>query len=165
MNILKKIALLSSVTLLSLMACDFEKKCYCLETSNDADYHAGMCYQATNKDIVEVVYLINPPLNPDKGEDEEYKYDIIWNDSVKISDITFTDGLEGKKLVSAFKIGANVLKLQIEHSLNNPEATSGYIKVSRYAFKALTERVKEAYLYAYVAIGATADLVNKPAEE
>ena len=68
-------------------------------------------------------------------------------------------------LVSAFKIGANVLKLQIEHSLNNPEATSGYIKVSRYAFKALTERVKEAYLYAYVAIGATADLVNKPAEE
>ena len=161
MNLIRKIVLLSSIFALSLTSCDLEKRCYCLETSNDADFHEGKCYQASRNDIVESVYVINLPLNPEDDE-ENYKYDVVFNDSLRVYQFAMVGGLSGKKVISIMKINDHVLSIQFDHVIDNKEATYGYVKINRQAFKSLTERTKEAYLYAYISIGDVPSMVERP---
>ncbi len=163
MRLIKRIVLLSSVFILSLAACDFEKKCYCLETSNDSEYHEGKCYQASRSDIIESVYVINLPINPEANE-EDYKYDISFNDSLRVYQFSMVGGLSGKKIISVMKLNDQTLSIKFDYSLNNDEATSGYVRIGRQAFKALSDRAKDSYLYAYIAIGDSPALIDKPAD-
>ena len=161
MKLIQKLILLSSIFALSLTSCDFEKKCYCLESSNDADYHEGKCYQASRSDIVESVFVINLPLNPEANE-EDYRYDIAFSDSLRTYLFSMVGGLSGKKIISVMKINDHVLSIQFDNLLDNSEATFGYVRINRQAFKAYTERAKESYLYAYIAIGDSPSMVDRP---
>ena len=163
MKSLRKVALLSGVFLLSLTACDLHKKCYCLESSNDDKYHAGMCLQVTRSEIVETIYLVNPPLNPEASP-EKYTYDISWVDMVKNTSITMTGGLKGKRISRVFRISDHAVLVEVFGKTEDQEATFGYIKVSSSAFTAQSQRAKDAFLYAYVSIGDTGGLVNKPSD-
>ena len=162
MKSILKISLLLASIPLALSACEkFEKHTYCLETSNDTTYHPGMCYQASTSDVLESVFIINPPINPEADE-KDYQYDLMWNYSIKLSYFTFTGGLVGKKIISVLKLGSDVIKVNIDNTCENQKATSGYIKISHYAYTALSERAKDAYAFAYVALGPASDLVVKP---
>ena len=154
MKSLIKIALLSSVIALSLTACGNEKRCYCLETSDSSTYTEGKCCQINGAlDIVETIFIFNPD-----GADLEF------NNTINESHITFTDGLVGKRVHNAMKMSSSSIKVSIFGKIDNPDATFGYIKIRYTNYKALTERVREAYLYAYVAIGDSTGLVDKPAD-
>ena len=78
--------------------------------------------------------------------------------------MTFTDGLKGKLVQNAMKMSSSSIKLSIYGKIQDPEATFGYIKIRYTNFKALSERAREAYLYAYVAIGSSSGLADKPAD-
>ena len=165
-NVLKFSLLLAAIPLM-LTACEeFKEKQFRerIETSSGIEYVAGQCYQASKNDIVESVFIINAPTNPNKKENEEYIYDIIWNDQINLSYFSFTGGLKGKQVLSILKLGDNVIKVNIDHSIEDQEATFGYIKISHYAFKAINPDAKEAYLYAYVAIGDSSSMVAKPVD-
>ena len=164
-NVSRLIVLIASIPFM-LSSCEElkEKKAYCLETYNKPEYESGMCYQACANDVLESVHLINLPINPNDGKGN-YQYDIEWKTNVPLSYFTFTEGLVGKKIKSILTLGPNVIRLNIYGQIEDRQATSGYIKVSKEAFKAKTARVKEAYLYAYVAIGDTSDVVEKPVLE
>ena len=154
MKSLVKIALLSSVIAFSLTACGNERRCYCLETSDTTTYVEGKCFQVDGtKDIVETIFITNP-----NGEDIEF------NNIINESHITFTDGLKGKRVQNAMRMSSNSIKVSIFGLLDNPEATFGYIKIRYTNFRALSERAKEAYLYAYVAIGNSTGMADKPAD-
>ena len=164
-NVIKLSVLLATIPLM-LTSCEElkEKQFRRLETSNGITIIQDQCYQASRNDIVESVFLINPPTNPDKAEDEEYTYDIIWNDQVNLAHFSFLGGLKGKQVLSVLKLGDNVIKVNIDHAVEDQEATYGYIKINHYAFKAVSPEAKEAYLYAYVAIGDSSAMIKKPAE-
>ena len=154
MKSLVKIALLSSVMALSLTACGQEKRCYCLETSNSTTFVEGKCYQADGvRDIVETLFITNP-----NGEDIEF------NNIIDESHIYFTDGLKGKRVQNAMRMSSSSIKVSIFGKVEDPEATFGYIKIRYTNFKALSERAREAYLYAYIAIGPSSGLADKPAD-
>ena len=154
MKSLVKIALLSGVMALSLTACGNERKCYCLETSDTPTYVEGKCFQIDGtKDIVETIFITNP-----NGEDIEF------NNIIDESHITFTDGLKGKRVQNAMRMNSYSIKVSVFGKIDDPEATFGYIRIRYSNFKALSERTKEAYLYAYVAIGNSTGLADKPAD-
>ena len=154
MKSLVKIALLSSVIAFSLTACGKERKCYCLETSYTTTYVEGKCFQIDGtKDIVETIFITNP-----NGEDIEF------NNTIDESQITFTDGLQGKRVQNAMRMSYCSIKVSIYGKIEDPEATFGYIRIRYTNFKALSERAKEAYLYAYVAIGSATGMVDKPTD-
>ena len=154
MKSLVKIALLSGVMALSLTACSTERKCYCLETSDSTTFVDGKCFQVDGtRDIVETIFITNP-----NGVDVEF------NTIINESHITFTDGLKGKRVQNAMRLNTYSIKVSIFGKIDDPEATFGYIKIRYSNFKALSERVKEAYLYAYVAIGDSTGLADKPAD-
>ncbi len=153
MKNLKKLSILFGIIPFVLASCDcFEKKAYCVETCDSFEYTAGQYYQACRKDIVESIHLVALPLNPDKGEDEEFKYPFTWNSVTNTDYFSLIGGLEGKRVDGVMKLGPNVLKVNITGASFNKE-TSGYIKVHHKAFKSYTEETKEAYLYAYVGVG------------
>ena len=154
MKSLVKIALLSSVVVFSLTACGRERRCYCLETSDTSTYVEGKCFQIDGtKDIVETVFLTNP-----NGEDIEF------NTIIDESQVTFTDGLKGKRVQNAMKMSSSCIKVSMYGKIDDPEATFGYIRIRYTNFTALSERAKEAYLYAYIAIGDSTGMTDKPAD-
>lgn len=161
-NVSRLLVLIASIPFM-LSSCEElrEKKVYCLESFDKPEYESGMCYQACCNDVLESIHLINLPINPEEGKDN-YKYDIEWKSNVPLSCFTFTEGLVGKKIKSILTLSPTVIRLNIYGLIEDQQATSGYIRVSKDAFKAKTARVREAYLYAYVAIGATSDVVIKP---
>ena len=161
MKSLQKLALLVPVFALSLVSCSNKTRCECLETSDSPDYSEGMCYQVSRKNVVEHLYLINLPTNPD-DPDKNYKYDFEWADEMRVEYISMVEGLEGKHVISFLKLNSHSLKLTIDATVNDPTATSGYIKISHLAFKPLSDRAKNSNLYAYVSIGDDYGLVNKP---
>ena len=153
MKSLTKSALLSGVMILSLTGCSYEKTCYCLETGDVLTYEEGKCYQVTRSDVVETFFVYNPD-----GKD------VAFVEAVDASQISFTDGLAGKRIESVMRMSDSSFKITIYGQINDPEATFGYIKVRYTNFKALSERAKDAYLFAYVAIGDQSGLVDKPVE-
>ena len=159
---MKKLKTILSIGLVAcaLTACDFEKRCYCLETSDNLEYSSGMCYQASRSNIVESVYIINPPSNPD-DDPSDYKFDLSWNDIIVLDYFKFVDGLVGKQVNSIFKVNDQILKVTFDGDLRDNEATSGYLRVSPSAFRGLTERAIDAFLYAYIAIGNDYSYVSK----
>lgn len=163
MKLGRSLSLLACVCSIALCACDFEKRCYCLETSNDIDYIPNMCYQANRSDVVETVYLFNLPINPE-ADPKDYKYDISWNNAQRVDYYSFAGGLSGKRTKAVFRISDTVLKVSFDSALKDSKATSGYLKVNPAAFKGLTERTTDAFLYAYIAIGDSSGLVVKPSD-
>lgn len=163
MKQLNKLALLGSVIALSLASCSNKSRCECLETSDSPDYVEGMCYQVSRKNIIESVYLINLPLNPE-APTAEYQYDFAWREDMRVEFISFEGGLKGKRIDSFLPLDPHSLKLTIDSTLEDPSATSGYIKISHLAIKPLSERAKNANIYAYVSIGDERGLVEKPAQ-
>ena len=161
MKMFKKFLLLLSAACLPLMACDLEKKCECLISSNSFEYNINQCYQVNRANVVESLYIINPPINPEASE-SEYKYDIRWNDTIRIDNFSFIDGLAGKKINSMVRVSDTVMKVTFDGQCTNQEATSGYLRVSPSAFKGLSERATDAFLYCYVAIGNSSGMVTKP---
>ena len=159
-NVIKLSVLLLSIPLVLTSCEDLQKKAYCVETSDSLEYNVDKCYQISYKDIRQTFYLINPPLNPEDGS-ENLKYDFVWKDYIKLAYFTLTGGLEGKTIVSVLKLGDQILKVNVDGRCTDSKATSGYVKINPYAFKPLTERVSDAYLYAYIAIGETSGLVDK----
>ena len=160
----KKLTVLLGIIPMMLTSCqDFEKKAYCLETCDTPDYVSGQCYQASSKDLLESVHLIALPTNPDKADDEDYKYPLTWNSIINTEYFTLTNGLEGKRVMSVLKLGENVIKVNITGASVHKDATYGYIKVSYRAFKSYVSETREAYVYAYVAVGENPSMVEKPA--
>ena len=161
-NFIKTMILLASIPLVLASCEELEKKCYCLETSTTIEYAQNMCYQASYHEILETIYVINLPLNPE-AKPSEYKYDITFVSEVKNTYLTLTDGLEGKKIDSVFRLGDNIIKVNIQNTTRDQEATYGYIRINSRAFAANTDRVRDANLYAYVALGEKSNiLVDKP---
>ena len=158
-----KLALLTSIFALSLASCSNKTRLECFETSDTADPVSGMCYQIGRKDVIENFYVLANPINPD-ADPKDYQYDFTWRDDMRVEHISFVEGLEGKRVISFLKLNSHSLKLQIDSTLSNPKATSGYVKISHLAFDALSERAKTANLYAYVAIGDDHGLVEKPSQ-
>ena len=166
MNKPLKLLLLLAVVPFALTSCEEfkEKQSYCLETSDTFEYKEGLCYQVSRKDILESVFVIAPPTNPDKAENEKYTYPITWKDEIHTEYFSFVRGLEGKKVISILKLGDNVLKVNIEGAINKEKPSYyGFIKIHFRAFKSYTPETKEAYLYAFVTVGPSSDVVRKPA--
>ena len=72
--------------------------------------------------------------------------------------------LKGKRIIEVFKWSDTVLKINFDGRAADKEANSGYVRISPSAYKAYTKEVKNTYLYAYVAIGDSSALVDKPVE-
>lgn len=164
MKSLLKTALLFACIPLSLSACKdkVDNALVCIETSNVIDYVEGKCFQSTYKNVLETLYLITLPNNPEANP-EDYTYDFTWNYELKNSYFDFIEGLEGKTLISILRLGDNVLKLNINSACDSPNSTYGYIKVFRYAFTPNVKKLENTSLYAYVAIGEeSARMVDKP---
>ena len=165
MKLAKKTLLLLSLTSLILTACDFEKRSFCLETYNHVEYVNGFCMQLSKKDINEVAYVFVLPNNPD-AEDEKYEYDITWSGSLLAKYFTFVGGLDGKKIDSVTYVnplGKNkTLRINLHGAVSDTDYTSGYLKISREAFKANVESAKDAFLYAYFKVGDYSGAVLKP---
>jgi len=162
MKNIKKLPLFLSIVPMLLTSCVNQKKSFCLETCDVPDYVQGKCYQASRKDIVESIHLIALPLNPEKEDNEEYQYPITWNSIINTEYFSLTHGLEGKKVLSVLKLGENVIKVNVSGASTNTEESYGYIKIHFRAFKSYVEETKEAYLYAYVAMGENPEMVDKP---
>ena len=164
MKNIKKLSVLLGIIPMLLTSCkEFaEKKSFCLETCDSPDYVNGQCYQASSKDLLESIHLIALPTNPDKADDEEYKYPLTWNSVINTEFFTLTNGLEGKHVMSVLKLGENVIKVNLSGASIHKDATYGYVKVHFRAFKSYTNETKEAYVYAYVAIGENPAMVIKP---
>ena len=157
MKSLNKIALLSNVVLLALSACSFERRVYCVETSDGLEIAQGKCYQASKQDVVDTIFIINP-------QDENGNYDLVWNDSINTANYSFTDGLKGKKVIDLLKISDNTIKINIDGRVENQDATFGYIRITHNAFKAVSNSAIGASIYAYVALGEKSGMTDKPAE-
>lgn len=161
MRQLNKLALLTTIFSLSLVSCSNKSRCECFETSDTPDYVEGMCYQVSRKNVIETVYLINLPLNPEDDE-KNYRYDFEWKDDMRVEYISLEEGLQGKRIISFLKLTKHSMRVTIDSTLADPNATYGYIKISHLAFTPLSERAQNANLYAYVSIGDERGLVNKP---
>lgn len=163
MRHLNILALLTSIFALSLTSCSNKTRLECFETSDAADAVSGKCYQVTRKDVIENFYILGMPTNPDANPND-YQYDFTWRDDMRVEHISLVEGLEGKRIISFLKLNSHSLKIQIDSTLSNPKATFGYVKISHLAFDAISERAKNANLYAYVAIGDDHGLVEKPSQ-
>ena len=163
MKSINKIAVLCSVFALTLVGCTKEIKSYCLETSDTFEYYKGKCFQASRNDVVDTVFVMNLPNNPEAPEDQ-YTYDLTWSKVVNTEHFSFTNGLEGKRIIEVFRFSDTILKINFDGKSLSDEQF-GYIKISPSAFKSTSKATKGAYLYAYVAVGEASDLVNKPAQE
>ena len=161
MKLLKKSLFLLGILGLSLTSCISEKRCECLETSEGIEYNSSVCYHANYLDVVESFYVSNPPINPDAGEGN-YQYDLEWDSIIRLDFFKFVDGLAGKHIITVFKISDTVIKVTFDGNLSNPDATFGYLRISPSAFKGLTERATDAFLYAYISIGPVSGNVAKP---
>ena len=161
MKMIKKALLMSAVAAMSLCSCSLEKRCECLETSDILTYREGMCYQANRSNVVESVFLINKPLNPEDSP-ENYKYDITWSEIVAIDNFSFVDGLSGKHIMTILRISSVVIKVTFDGAVTDPEATYGYIRILPNAFIGHSDRAIDSVIYAYIAIGDTSDCVIKP---
>lgn len=161
-----KSSLLLMVVSLALVSCNNEISCKdALETSNTMEIKEGYQYQASYRDIVESVFVINPPLNPEAENPEDYVYDLSWKISQNLSWYTFGGGLEGKQVLSINRLSDNILTLYLNRPCEDNKATSGYIKIAPNAFISRSGRTRGAYLYAYVAIGNLPGLVLKDQEK
>ena len=163
MRKVQKIAALSTIFLLALAGCTGETKAYCLETSDTFEYYEGKCFQANKNDVVDTIFIMNLPNNPE-AEPEQYKYDLKWNATINTDHFTFTGGLKGKKIIEAFRVDDVTIKINFDGKSQSDE-TFGYVRVNPLAFESTSKATKDAYLYAYVAVGETSGLVDKPAEE
>ena len=159
MNMLKKSLLLFAIAGLSVCSCELEKRCECLETSNSLTYVEGMRYQLSRSNIVESFFVINNPINPEDPDNP--KYDIVWNEIVRIDNFSCVDGLAGKHILTIFRLSDNIIKVTVDGSTTKEDATFGYIRILPNAFKANTERATDSVLYAEVAVGDSSGLVNK----
>lgn len=164
MKKLLKVSLLFASIPLALSSCtDIGDRIICVETSNTTDYVENMCCQISYKQVVDTVYLITPPLNPEAALSEQ-TFDFIWKDELKNAYFDFVDGLKGKQLISVLKISNNILKLNIKGSCDDPLATYGYVKIFRHAYISQTNKIKNENIYAYVSVGEQGSiLVDKPA--
>ena len=161
--LLKASLLLASIPLVLSSCTNLDNRIVYLETSNTVNYVEGKCFQATYKNVVETIYLMALPNNPE-ADPTEYTYDITWNMELKNSYFDFQDGLKGKSLISVLRLGDGLLKLNIAGMCESPNSKYGYIKVFRYAFTANTKKLQDTSIFAYVAIGEQSSLmVDKPA--
>ena len=161
MKNIKKLLLVFGIVPLLLTACESDKQYSdCLETSNDTTYFPGMVYRASYNDVVESVYLISPALNPEAPINER-TYDISWKDDIKLSCISFAEGLKGKKVINAMKLADNVLRVKIENTVENKNTTFGYLQITPDAFKANNPDLKETILRARVELGEKSALIDK----
>ncbi len=157
-----KIAVLSSVFMLALTGCtSTEISEFYLETSNTFEYSAGKCFQASRNNVVDTTFVFNLPLNPEANSDE-YEYDLVWNEVLNIQGFTFVNGLEGKAIIEVFRISDTVLKINFDGKVYDNKATFGYLKISPETFRAKTKRVRDTFLYVYIAIGDNSGLIDKP---
>lgn len=164
MKLLQKTLLLATLSSLLLTACDYEKRCFCLETGVSTDYVAGECMQISRRDILETAYVYCLADNPDASLSERH-YEVIWNEKINWKYFSFTDGLLGKVFDSITIVGdGHTLKFDIHGLLRDETATYGYIKINQQAFKSNSEDSRDAYLYAYFAIGDKTASVAKPAD-
>lgn len=164
MKYLNKAALLFASLGLLLTSCVQEPSCYCLETSDSPDLVEGYAYQVSYRDISESIYIINPALNPEADPNEQV-YDLSWNMESNLDLFACIGGLSGKKIRSINRLSDNILKVNIYHHCADQTATFGYIKINPKAFTCKSDRTRDAYLYAYVAIGEKGStLVEKPAD-
>lgn len=160
MKLLKKSSLLFAIVGLSICSCSLEKRCECLESSDSLEYADGMCYQVSRSNIVESFFIINNPIDSENANGP--KYDIIWSETIRLENFSCVDGLAGKHIMNIFRIRDNILKITVDGSITDETATYGYIRILPNAFTAYTERATDSVLYAYIAIGSTSSLVNKP---
>lgn len=158
-----KASLLLATIALTLTSCEeYKKKAYCVETSTTVDYVSGKCFQISVYDVLEVFYIITNPINPEANP-EDYEYKFTWNLDLKNAYFEFVDGLEGKNIVSAFKVSDNIIKINVKGRCKNYKATSGNLMIYRYAFTSNSDETKDASLYAYLSAGETGSfLVDKP---
>lgn len=161
MELIKKSVLLLGAAIFSLCSCSLEKRCECLETSDSLNYVEGMCYQASRSNVVESVFLINPPTNPNDAP-ENYQYDITWSEIVVLDNFSCVDGLSGKHIITILRLSNTVIKVTFDGAVTDKEATHGYIRILPNAFKGHSERATDSVIYAYVAIGDASSLVIKP---
>ena len=72
----QKLAILLTICSLSLVACQSEKRCFCLETYDYFEYQEGYCMQISRADVIDTVYVMClPTYNPETGdiaEDDVY---------------------------------------------------------------------------------------------
>ena len=164
MKLLQKTLLLVSISGLLLTACDYEKRCFCLETGTEADYVIGQCMQISRRDIIETAYVYCLPENPDAPLSEK-KYEVTWNEKINWKYFSFSEGLKGKVFDSITIVGdGHTLKFDIHGLLRDSTATHGYIRINQQAFVSHSEESRDAYLYAYFAIGERTASVAKPAD-
>lgn len=161
MKFMKKAFLLFATLGLSICSCSLEKRCECLETSDSLTYNEGMCYQASRSNVVESVFVMNRPLNPEDAP-ENYKYDISWNDTIRIDNFSMVDGLSGKHIMTILKMNDHILKITFDGAVSDTNATYGYIRILPNAFKAYSDRATDSVLYAYISIGNGKCLAEKP---
>ena len=161
MKMVKKAFLLLATAGLILCSCNLEKRCECLETSDYLTYYEGRCYQASRSKVVESVYIMNRPINPDDSP-ENYQYDITWSEIVRVDNFSFVDGLSGKHVMSVLRISDVTLKVTFDGAPADAEATYGYMRILPSAFTGHTERAIDSVLYAYIALGDASGLVAKP---
>lgn len=158
----KKLSVLLGILPVMLTSCqEFEKKAFYVETSDSPEYSFGQYYQAGRKNSVESIYLIAQPLNPDKADNESYKYPLTWKYPTNTEFFTLTDGLKEKRIDGVLKITDNVVMVNIVGSVSNSETNFGYIKVHFRAFTSHSTDTREAYLYAYVGLGDEPLMVDK----
>lgn len=162
MKLLKKTVLLLTMTSL-LAACDFEKRCFCLDTFNSPDYLSGYCMELDYQDINETAYIFCFPNNPDAAP-EEYEYEITWNNILNPAWFSFVDGLTGKKVDSVKKLENNALKIDLHGLVHDIKATHGYLKILSKAFESHSIKSENATLYAYFAVGEYERVTAKPTD-
>ena len=163
MKLIRKASLLLSLIPVVLASCDFEKRCFCLDTYNGPDYLSGYCMEVDFDDINETAYIFCLPNNP-KDDPSEYQYEITWNSVLNPNWFSFVDGLSGKKVDSVKKLNNNSLKLDFHGLLHDTKANHGYLKVLSQAFESHSEKSENATLYAYFAIGDYERVTAKPAD-
>lgn len=163
MKCFNKLALLAGVFLLSLTSCSNKVRCECFETADSPDPVSGKCYQVSNRNILENIFIVNLPLNPDAPK-AEHEYDFVWRDDMRVEYISLEEGLKGKRIISFLLLDPHSMRLQIDGTLDNPNATFGYVKILHLGIKPLSQRAKNANLFAYVSIGEENGLVDKPGQ-
>lgn len=159
----KSILFLATIPLL-LTACNFEKKCFCLETSNSLNFQDGYCYQLSKQDILETIFVSCLPSKSENDTNENY-YEITWKKNYSFESFSFTGGLKGKQVKSIVRIeDSNTLRINVSGACLDQEATSGYLRISGDAFDSHSEKSQGSVLYAYFAIGEKSDIVVKPGD-
>ena len=136
----------------------------CLDTSDSLTYNEGMCYQASRLNVVESVFVINRPINPEDAP-ENYQYDITWDETIRIDNFSLVDGLAGKHIMTILRMNDHILKVTFDGASTDKNATYGYLRILPNAFKAHSERATDSVLYAYIAIGDAKGLAEKPSSQ